>query len=175
MKLVFIYGPVAAGKLTIAKVLADKTGFGLFHNHLIVDAVLSVFPFGSQEFIRLRETFWLETFEAAASAQQSLIFTFAPEPSVATDFPDRAATLIEKHGGEVVFVRLEIDPAEQERRLVSEDRSRFMKLRSLDILRETRAETERCLNEMPSADLTIDVAKTEPEEASRLIAKLVAP
>jgi hypothetical protein len=174
VKLIFIYGPVAAGKLTIAKVLAEKTGFGLFHNHLIVDAVLSVFPFGSPEFIRLRETFWLETFETAASAQQSLIFTFAPEPSVATDFPDRAAALVEKHGGEVFFVRLEIDPAEQERRLVSEDRSRYMKLRSLDILREMRAETERCLNEMPRANFTIDVANTAPDEAARLIANLVA-
>lgn len=34
MKLMFIYGPPAAGKLTVAKALCAHTGFKLFHNHL---------------------------------------------------------------------------------------------------------------------------------------------
>jgi hypothetical protein len=137
---------------------------------LIVDAVLSVFPFGSPEFIRLREAFWLETFETAALSGRSLIFTFAPEPSVASDFPDRAAAVVREHGGEVVFVKLEIDEAEQERRLVNADRSHFMKLRSLDILRQMRTESERCLNKMPDADLTIDVNNASPQLAAEQIA-----
>ena len=58
MKLVFIYGPPAAGKLTIARKVAEKAGLALFHNHLIVDAVGAVFPFGSEHFKRLREKFW---------------------------------------------------------------------------------------------------------------------
>ena len=40
MKLVFIWGPAASGKLTIARVLAAQTGITLFHNHLVVDALL---------------------------------------------------------------------------------------------------------------------------------------
>ena len=55
MILVFLYGPVASGKLTIARELAARTGFALFHNHLVVDAVMAVFPFGSESFVRLRE------------------------------------------------------------------------------------------------------------------------
>lgn len=47
MRLVFIHGPAASGKLTVAKELAALTGYPLFHNHLIVDALLAVFPFGS--------------------------------------------------------------------------------------------------------------------------------
>ena len=47
MKLVFIYGPPAAGKLTIARKVAEKAGLALYHNHMIVDAVGAVFPFGS--------------------------------------------------------------------------------------------------------------------------------
>lgn len=31
MKLIFLYGPVAAGKLTVARELAGITGFPLFH------------------------------------------------------------------------------------------------------------------------------------------------
>ena len=57
MKLIFIHGPVASGKLTIARALAALTGLAVFHNHLVVDAVAAVFPFGSEPFIRLREQF----------------------------------------------------------------------------------------------------------------------
>jgi len=44
MKLVFIHGPVASGKLTIARALGQLSGFAVFHNHLVVDAVAAVFP-----------------------------------------------------------------------------------------------------------------------------------
>ena len=37
MKLIFIYGLPATGKLTVAVELAAMTGYKLFHNHLVVD------------------------------------------------------------------------------------------------------------------------------------------
>ncbi|MEM6376506.1 MAG: shikimate kinase, partial [Pseudomonadota bacterium] len=77
MHLLFLYGPPASGKYTIARIIAEQTGLPLFHNHLIVDAVAAVFPFGSANFIRLREQFWLETLSAAIEDDRSLIFTFA--------------------------------------------------------------------------------------------------
>jgi hypothetical protein len=40
MKLTFIYGLPATGKLTIAVELAAMTGYKLFHNHLVVDLLL---------------------------------------------------------------------------------------------------------------------------------------
>jgi cytidylate kinase len=55
VELLFIYGPAAAGKLTIAREVAKLTNFRLFHNHLTVDAVMAVFDFGSESFIELRE------------------------------------------------------------------------------------------------------------------------
>ncbi len=94
MKLVFIYGPPAAGKLTIARKVSEQTGLSLFHNHLIVDAVGAVFPFGSEQFRRLREKFWFETFEAALQDGRSLIFTFLPEQSVSSDFAGRVLKLV---------------------------------------------------------------------------------
>ncbi len=50
--LVFIYGPAAAVKLTTARALGRLTGLPVFHNHLVVNAVVAVFPFGSREFVR---------------------------------------------------------------------------------------------------------------------------
>src|SRR5690349_6588669 len=101
MRLIFLYGQAASGKLTIARELAALTGFALFHNHLVVDAVVALFPFGSERFIRLREELWLRLFGEAAAAKQSLIFTFAPEPSVAEGFPTRVQQLIDRAGGKV--------------------------------------------------------------------------
>lgn len=79
--LVFIYGPAAAGKLTTARALGRLTGLPVFHNHLVVNAVVAVFPFGSREFVRLRDEFWMSTFTAAAATDRSLIFTRLRAPS----------------------------------------------------------------------------------------------
>ena len=51
--LVYLYGPPAAGKLTIAEKLRDLTGFRLFHNHLTVNAVREVFEFRSPPFVEV--------------------------------------------------------------------------------------------------------------------------
>jgi hypothetical protein len=117
MKLIFLYGGVATGKLTVARQLSALTGYAVFHNHLIVDAVASIFPFGSERFIRLREQFWLTMLREAAEAGRSTILTFAPEPTVPPDFPARAKGQVEAAGGEVHFVRLVASLEERERRL----------------------------------------------------------
>ena len=53
MKLLFLHGAPAVGKLTVARDLAALTGLRLFHNHLTVDLVSSLFAFGSEPFILL--------------------------------------------------------------------------------------------------------------------------
>jgi hypothetical protein len=174
MKLVFIYGQAGVGKLTVGRALADLTGMSLFHNHLIVDAVGAVFPFGSPPFVKLRERFWLDVFAEAAAADQSMIFTFAPEGTVSPDFPGRARSLIQEAGGEIYFIRLTAPIEEQERRIDAPSRSAFGKLRSLDLLRELRPQFEAALAEMPEPCLTIDTSSMEPIAAARAIAETVS-
>ena len=72
MKLIFIYGAAAVGKLTVARELARLTGFRLFHNHLTVDLVSAVFDFGTEPFVKLREQIWLKVFREAALGETSL-------------------------------------------------------------------------------------------------------
>lgn len=169
MQLVFLHGPAAAGKLTVAKALSQRTGFALFHNHLVVDAVAAVFPFGHPEFRRLRERFWLDTFEAAAKADRSLIFTFNPEATVGPDFPSDVATLVERHGGRVRFVELTCPPDELARRIDSGDRAAFGKLRDPELFRRLAA--EGAFNYPPIAsELTVDTAATTPDMAAARIA-----
>ncbi|WP_020696679.1 shikimate kinase [Reyranella massiliensis] len=173
MRLLFIYGPVASGKLTIARLVAERTGLSLFHNHLIVDAVAAVFPFGSQEFIDLRERFWIETISTAARTGRSLVFTFAPEPTVANDFPDRISRLVEAAGGEVTYVALDVGPEEQERRLVAPDRGAFGKLRSTEILRDLRSSMDTCMQAMPQPAMRIDTGATTPDQAADSIVQMM--
>ena len=106
MILLFLHGPPASGKLTVALELEKLTGYRVFHNHLTVDLVGSIFPFGTEPFIQLREEIWLATFLLAAQTGTSLIFTFAPEQTVNKDFIEKATTAVESNGGEVVFVEL---------------------------------------------------------------------
>ena len=172
MQLIFVHGPIASGKLTIARELAASTGLPLFHNHLVVDAVLSVFAFGSEEFVRLRDQFWLATFEAAARSGRSLIFTFAPEPTVPRDFVSRAVRTVDDCGGEVVFIELRVSQEEQERRVGNPDRRAFQKLSDVGILADLRhqAEYDPTPSRMPPAALTIDTDTSHPAESAALVA-----
>lgn len=51
MKLVWLHGPPAAGKLTVAKALQNNHHFKLFHNHLAVDLSMAIYDaFGDKDF-----------------------------------------------------------------------------------------------------------------------------
>src|SRR5271170_2790832 len=101
MKLIFIYGLPATGKLTVAQELASLTGFKLFHNHLVVDCLLSVFEFGSPPFVQLREEIWLSVFDhACRSNLPGLIFTFAPEKTVRPQFIREAMDVVSRRSEE---------------------------------------------------------------------------
>lgn len=170
MQLIFIWGGAASGKLTVARELAWITGLPLFHNHLVVDALLERLPFGDPEFVRLREHMWMAGFETAASQGRSLIFTFAPEPSVPEGFTDRVEEMVTSLGGAVRYVRLVLSEMGQERRIGDDSRKAFRKLVSLDLLRELRGSFQEAEAAMPAADLVIDSELDEPETAARRIA-----
>ncbi|WP_298400173.1 shikimate kinase [Sphingobium sp.] len=171
--LLFLYGPAAAGKLTVARIVATRTGLALFHNHLIVDAVAALFPFGSPEFARLREAFWMEAMVAAIRDGRSLIFTFAPEPSVAPDFPERLRAQVEAAGGALCFVALTIAPDMQDARIADPSRAAFGKLRDVDLLRAIRADCDRCMAAMPAPRLSLDSGRLPPEAAADQIIALL--
>jgi chloramphenicol 3-O-phosphotransferase len=166
MRLVFLHGLGAAGKLTVGKALAARTGFALFHNHLIVDSLLALFPFGDPDFVRLRHQFWLDAMEAAARQRRSLIFTFAPEPSVPMSFVDELTARVRPYG-RIHFVRLVVSETEQERRIANPDRAAYRKLTSVDLLRQLRAEGGARL--LPPADLELDTEALTPEDAAERI------
>lgn len=167
MHLVFLHGPAASGKLTTARALEQRLGYPVFHNHLVVDLLTTVFPFGSEPFVRLREQFWTAVFTDAARADRSLLFTFAPEGTVRPGFPSRAREIVEGAGGHVRFVRLHVGEAEQERRIGSESRRRFHKLTDVETLRSLRHGLQHV--EQPPVDLEVDTDVSSAEQTAQAI------
>ena len=172
MKLIFIYGLPATGKHTVARELAAMTGYKLFHNHLVVDLLLSVFDFGSEPFIALREDIWLSVFEEAATAHiPALIFTFNPESSVGPAFIPNVIEALKQSGGEVDFIELQCPLDELKRRLNNPSRQQFRKLTSIPLFEQLHADGVFDTSHMPSPKLTIDTSTCTPAQAAARIAK----
>src|SRR4029434_8867211 len=106
MKLILLYGPPAVGKLTIAREIARLTGFKVFHAHLTVDLVASIFPRSAPAYLQLVWDIRFAVFVQAGRAHlDGLIFTTVygrdREPFIA-----RSVEVVESYGGEVYFVHL---------------------------------------------------------------------
>lgn len=171
MHLVFLHGPPAVGKLTIARDLATLTGWRLFHNHLTVDLVLSVYDFGTPGFVALREQIWLAVIRRAlADRLPGLIFTFNPESSVPQRFIDELFAEIPAAGGKIASVALTAPEPEIERRLASASRQHHRKLVDLDLYRRLRANGVLASPTIPRTDLTIDTDRHPPAAAAANIA-----
>jgi hypothetical protein len=172
MRLIFIYGWPATGKLTVARELALITGYPVFHNHLAVDLLLSTFAFGSKPFVELREAIWLSVFRQAAESQvPGLIFTFAPEASVRPAFiPDTIKTLGQA-GGSVDFVELTCPVPELKRRIPDPSRKQFNKLSSVALFEQLEAEGSLGALPMPQPRVSIDTSTCAPARAALEIAR----
>lgn len=169
MDLIFLHGPIASGKLTIARELAQMTGLRVFHNHLTVDLLTAVFDFGSKPFMVLREQIWLNVFSEAAKNNTSLIFTFAPEQSVSPSFIEHTIDAVESAGGRVHFVALTCSVEELERRLTSASRATFGKINSVDQFRELNQSGAFAYPKLPDSGLSIDTNQMTPREAASKI------
>ena len=109
MHFVCVFGPPAVGKMTVGHELARITGFKLFHNHMTVDPVLDIFPFGSPPFVRLVDEFRRRIIEEAVAADlPGLIFTFVwgLEDEGDRDLVASYVDIVESAGGTALFVEL---------------------------------------------------------------------
>jgi len=167
MQLIFLYGLPATGKLTVARELSRLTGYKLFHNHLVVDLLLSTFEFGSLPFVELREEIWLSVFRRACQGPMpGLIFTFNPEKTVSPGFVPQAVETVTRSGGKVHFVELICPLAELKRRIASPSHLQYRKLSSLSLFETLEAAGEFDTSHMPAAALTIDTSVHSPGEAA---------
>ena len=170
VKLIFIYGPPATGKLTVAEILARRTGYKLFHNHLTVDLARAFFEFGTPAFGRYIDQLRFEAFEVAArEGVTGVIFTFCYALGWDDGFVQDVLDIAHKHGGEVHFVQLFCDRTELDRRVLEASRQRFKKIGDVDLL-HTVVSRHELFKPIPFVNnLCIDNTHISAEEASQQI------
>ena len=172
MKLIFLHGLPGVGKLTVARELAKLTDFKVFHNHLAVDLVGSLFEFGSRPFVELREKIWLDVFSHAVTAGlKGLVFTFAYDRTVQRTFVQATRKIIESKGGEVLFVELTCSVEELENRIENPSRQRFGKLSSVAQFRELKEAGAFVDPGIPEERLRVDTTELSATDAAQKIVR----
>ncbi|MFZ2152655.1 MAG: AAA family ATPase [Microgenomates group bacterium] len=135
MNLIFIYGPPATGKLTVAKELSILTNYPVFHNHLTYDLAFSLFK--GYKFGKLIEQIRLDVFQHAINQKLSgLIFTVAYGYGSDDQFVKSVIKLIEKSGNKINFVQLKCSREELHDRVNQDSRQQFGKVKDVQNLDE---------------------------------------
>jgi hypothetical protein len=174
MPVVFLYGPPAAGKLTVAKELSALTSYKLFDNHVTIDWANQFFDFGTEPFWRLVERFRWSVFEEAVASGIGVISTFVySEPrkgSVVqhgtTKLLDGICSMVSDAGSRVCLVRLTCSLTVLEARIEAPDRVARGKLASVEQLRTDMGRLE-LFGLLPKHEsLTIDNTDMPPRQAA---------
>ncbi len=106
MKLLFMIGNAAVGKMTVGQELAKITGLRLFHNHMTIEPVLEIFgEFNSEAVKRLRQVVFEEF---AKSDHYGMIFTYmwAFDQQADWDYVEHIKSIFAPYGTEFYYVEL---------------------------------------------------------------------
>ena len=145
MKLLFLHGSPAVGKLTVAKALLKIVPGRLMDNHAAIDLALTVFDFGAPGFWELVHDVRLSALDAAAEhGVPLLVTTFCyAEPEDREQFGQIEA-IVQRHGAKLLPVFLHCSREEALRRVGNPDRVERRKLTS----------GERLIRDLDRYDLT---------------------
>jgi AAA domain len=169
MKLIFLYGSPAAGKLTVANEIAKRTDFKVFHNHLSIDCVTPVFEFGSPPFERMIALIRKEMVAEAARAGRNMVYTFCYAKDIDDNHVEMISRAAEENGGEVCFVQLLCDKEVLKQRVLGESRRQYGKVKSIEMM-DHFFETYDLFSPVPNREtLQIDNTGVPPDQAAELI------
>ena len=164
MRLVFIYGPPASGKFTIAKRLSESTGIPLFHNHLSRDIVEDIYKDSLMEHHDLVDRIRFDVLDYCAKNDTDLIFTYVYEGWNDDENARELIRAVENNKGEVLFVELSASPDDLIARVNNESRKRYNKLRDPEVMKNITRDMS--IYSIPFVKaLKIDTSATSPEDA----------
>ena len=136
MKLLFIYGPPASGKLTIAEKISERTAIPLFHNHLSRDLVKDIYKDKLSENYKLVDRIRFDVLDYCSKNDTDLIFTYVYAGSDDDDNVRKFIKTIEDNNGEVLFIELSASQDDLIARVDNESRKRYKKLTDPEIMKE---------------------------------------
>jgi hypothetical protein len=164
-RLVFLYGPPAVGKLTVARAIADRLPFKILHNHVTIDAVTEVLPFGSDAFWGVVGRFRRDLVAAAAKEDVDLIYTYVFAPGDEGHVADIVSSY-EKAGGAVSFVQLLASREVLLQRVLEESRTQHGKIIDAETLDHLLDEYDDFTAVAAPDSLTIDLVATSARDAA---------
>lgn len=131
MKLLFLHGSPATGKLTVAKALLGMAPGRLFDNHAAIDLARTLFDFGAPGFWELVHSVRYSAMDAAAEHGVALLVTTFcyVEPDDRPQF-EKFEEIVRRHGGELLPVFLHCSREEAARRVGNPDRVERRKMTS---------------------------------------------
>jgi hypothetical protein len=162
---VFLYGPPAVGKLTVARAIADRVPFKILHNHVTIDAVTEVLPFGSDTFWRVVGHFRRDLVTAAAEENIDLIYTYVFAPGDEQHVAD-VISPYEEAGGTVLFVQLFAPREVLLQRVLAESRKQHGKPTDAATLERMLDKYDNFTALAAPDSLTIDLAATSARDAA---------
>ena len=124
MKLVFIIGSGAVGKMTVGQELTKITDLKLFHNHMTIEPVLEIFGYYNGALVNeLRESVFRHF---AASSNYGLIFTYmwAFDHQEDWDYIEHVKDIFRPYDAEFYYVELIAPMAVRLARNATENRIR---------------------------------------------------
>ena len=169
MKLIFLYGSPAVGKLTVANEIAARTGFKVFHNHLSIDCIEPVFEFGSKSFGKLIDLIRVETITEAALVGQDLIYTFCYAKDLDDPHVDKITKAVVENGGEVCFVLLKADRDVLNKRVTEDSRKTLGKAKTVEMMNYFHETYDLCSPVPNRESLIIDNTNLSAEETAKKI------
>jgi hypothetical protein len=169
VKLIFLHGKPASGKLTVARELLRRVPGRLFDNHAAIDLARTLFDFGAPGFWELVQEVRLVALQAAVRQGVPLVvMTYCyvePDDQVALA---QFETAVQRDGGELLPVYLQCDPAEAAQRIGNPERPARGKISSTQGLEQFCAAYN--LTSVPRDHcLMLDTISVPPEVTAQAI------
>ena len=177
MKLLFLIGDAAVGKMTVGQELMKITGLRLFHNHMTIEPVIEIFGRYDRKTISEIRDVVFRNF--AASDNYGMIFTLMMDFDMPSEWEylEHVKGIFEPYGTQFYYVELIASQEIRLKRNVSENR-----LKNKASKRDIEISNQRLINDDKNHRcvsyegeiafenyLRIDNSDIEPDAAARLI------
>ena len=165
---VLLYGPPAAGKLTVATELARQCELKVVDNHASVDPALRLFDFGDPGFGALVEELRVALIRAAARAEIDIVTTLVYGHGVDDEHVRKITEATTGLGGQVHRIQLVPPDDVLERRVSMASRIPTKKIADLDVLRVMMQRYD-LRSPIHEDDLRIDNGDLSPTHVAQII------
>jgi len=173
---IFIYGPIAVGKFTVAKILSKRLGYKLTHNHALNDLVDGIFTRGTYANGVMKDRLRYDLLENAVKTGISLVTTHAYShnyisPAGLTDpkYVQTQEKKLTKLGAQFYAIHLKASNKELLHRVNMSSRKAFGKLIDKKIMRKFISQKDWQTSPKLKNNLIIDNTNLSPKKVSDMI------